>query len=43
MLMCSEPDLEKSQCTAQIWGLGAKPKAGPEAEPLVGGEAARKF
>ena len=25
MLMCSEPDLEISQCEAQIWGLGRSP------------------
>ena len=28
MLMCSEPDLEISQCAAQIWALGSNPKAG---------------
>ena len=27
MLMCSEPDLEISQCAAEIWGLGAHPQA----------------
>ena len=26
MLMCSEPDLEISQCAAQIWGLGQSPQ-----------------
>ena len=31
MLICSEPDLEKSLCAAQIWGLGAKPQAGTRA------------
>ena len=31
MVMCSKPDLEKSQCAAQIWGLGAKPQAGTRA------------
>ena len=37
MLMCSEPELEMSQCAAQIWGLGRSPKRGPGADALVGG------
>ena len=28
MLMCSEPDLEISQCAAQIYVLGASPQVG---------------
>ena len=46
ILMCSEPNLEISQCAAQIWGLGQTPKRGPGAEPLVeglGGRSSRKY
>ena len=25
ILMCSKPDLEISQCAAQVWGLGQSP------------------